>query len=128
LWHIALLPCSLLPVMPNWAPWWGAPAQALGVETAEDVGQSVVLRFVAPLKPGKYDLALYCMPDSWVGCDYMQTLQIKACCAARGLLLCCWRAGGWQAGACRRGCAPVGAARGASLRPACAGAGSQRRQ
>lgn len=56
---------------------FSAKPVALGVETAEDVGQSVVLRFVAPLKPGKYDLVLYCMPDSWVGCDYMQTLQIK---------------------------------------------------
>ncbi len=40
----------------------------------EKLGQKIELKFVAP-PPGKHDLVLYAMPDSWVGVD--RTIQLK---------------------------------------------------
>jgi translocation protein SEC63 len=45
-------------------------------ELVEKLGQKIELKFVAP-KPGKHDLVLYVMPDSWVGLDRSIQLKIR---------------------------------------------------
>ncbi|KAK2079921.1 hypothetical protein QBZ16_002316 [Prototheca wickerhamii] len=39
--------------------------------------QEVSLAFRAPLKPGRYQLSLHCMCDSWIGSDRTLTLKLK---------------------------------------------------
>eukprot|EP00884_Botryococcus_braunii_P003385 jgi/Botrbrau1/13047/Bobra.0187s0009.1 len=50
----------------------------------EEVGQLVSLQFRAP-KMGKYDLLLYILSDSWVGCDRQYTMRLRVTEKARAV-------------------------------------------
>jgi pre-mRNA-splicing helicase BRR2 len=39
--------------------------------------QKVMLEFMAPEEPGDYNLTLFCMSDSYLGCDQEYSVQIS---------------------------------------------------
>lgn len=43
----------------------------------EELGQTVEVKFLAPMTPGKHDLTLIVMPDSWLGADKTMTLRLR---------------------------------------------------
>ncbi|KDD71475.1 hypothetical protein H632_c4950p0, partial [Helicosporidium sp. ATCC 50920] len=55
-------------------------------EGGEPEGQTVDLAFRAPLKPGRYTLALHCIPDCWVGCDRSVALRLRVVEPSQALL------------------------------------------
>ena len=45
-------------------------------EYSEDLGQQVEFKFMAP-EPGRHELMLYILPDSWLGCDRALSVKLK---------------------------------------------------
>eukprot|EP00798_Chlamydomonas_sp_ICE-L_P029524 gene29524-5874_t len=46
-------------------------------EKVSEVGQLIEMKFMAPVKAGKYELTLVIMSDSYVGCDRSMPVKIK---------------------------------------------------